>query len=124
MPRLRADQSGQIAPVEIFKYALEILKLIHGFAKGVKKVSEKYVYVPLWKYRYIYHIHEDTRDYVYNEKNHIFNYLDTEDVLKKFGFIFGNEKAVVFTRKLIHQIRPKLPGNIRVDYENQTKVSN
>ena len=94
MPRLRADQSGQIAPVEIFKYALEILKLIHGFAKGVKKVSEKYVYVPLWKYRYIYHIHEDTRDYVYNEKNHIFNYLDTEDVLKKFGFIFGNEKAV------------------------------
>ena len=49
-------------------------------------------------------------------------------LLKKGSRIFmiavGNEKAVVFTRKLIHQIRPKLPGNIRVDYENQTKVSN
>ena len=42
-------------------------------------------------------------------------------ILKKDAKIFvmalPNEKAVVFARKIIRQIKSKLPGKIRVDYE-------
>jgi len=35
-----------------------------------------------------------------------------------FVIAVPNEKAVVFARKLIKQINPKLPGKIRTNYEN------
>jgi len=36
---------------------------------------------------------------------------------KLFVLHLPTEKGVVFARKTIHQIRSKLPGNIRIDYE-------
>lgn len=43
---------------------------------------------------------------------------------KLFVLWLPTEKSVVFTRKVIQQIRSKLPGNIRVDYEKKVvKVS-
>ncbi len=35
-----------------------------------------------------------------------------------FIIAVANEKAVIFARKLIKQVNPKLPGKIRTDYEN------
>ena len=46
-------------------------------------------------------------------------------ILKKGKIIFeigvANEKAIVFARKVLKQINPKLPGKIRIDYENLSK---
>ncbi len=46
-------------------------------------------------------------------------------ILKKNSKIYvihlPNQKAVVFTRKVIKQIKSKLPGKIKVLYEDQTK---
>jgi large subunit ribosomal protein L10e len=36
---------------------------------------------------------------------------------KIFFFALPNEKSVVFTRKLLQQIKSKLPGNFRVEYQ-------
>lgn len=39
---------------------------------------------------------------------------------KLFIIAVPNEKAIQFSRKLIHQISSKLPGKVRTDYENLT----
>lgn len=81
---LRRDQRAVINLGEVFTFLLPYLKKLYA------RLKKEFVFISLWHghaHRYIYHIHPPLRDAMYD-------YLEHDHILKKFGLAFGNDKMI------------------------------
>ena len=85
------DERAAIGWYDLFVFFKPLLEKIY------KRVKDEFVFITLWhdhRNAYIYHIHPPLRKEMYD-------YLKGDNILKKFGLLFGNDQLLNEKRRLI-----------------------